>query len=50
MYIAAMITFQKIAYPVVNASSTGMNLVDNVAMYKFATNEPGIIYLKESNA
>ena len=44
-----MITLNFFAYPVVNASSTGKNLVDNVAMYKFATNEPGIRYLKESN-
>ena len=35
-------------YPVVNASSTGMNLVDSVTRYKFGTKEPGIKYLKES--
>ena len=31
-----------------NASSTGINLVDSVAKYKFGTKEPGIKYLKES--
>ena len=30
-----------------NASSTGINLVDSVAKYKFGTKEPGIKYLKE---
>ena len=34
------------SYPVVNASSTGINLVDNVAIYKSEIKAPGIRYLK----
>ena len=34
------------SYPVVNASSTGINLVDNVAIYKSEINAPGIRYLE----
>ena len=34
------------SYPVVNASSTGINLVDNVAIYKSEITAPGIRYLK----
>ena len=34
------------SYPVVNASSTGINLVDNVAIYKSEIKAPGIRYLE----
>ena len=34
------------SYPVVNASSTGINLVDKVAIYKSEIKAPGIKYLK----
>lgn len=37
---------QSVSYPVVNASSTGINLVDNVAIYKSEMKAPGIRYLK----